>query len=288
MAKAKTAEVADKTEADEKTCFVISPIGDEGSVTRARADKMLHFIVRYVLEPRGYEIKRADTLSEPGMITNQIVQRIVECDLLVADLSEHNPNVFYELAIRHGLRKPYIQIIDSAYRIPFDTSGIRTIPVDLTDLYSVEKAREELAAQLDAVEEEGFVVESPISIAFDLEKLRSSGRADENILANLVEEVSRLRQEFGAKPKHSPNLEDKPKIHLIPGDWDELVEILQNNGFPNTTRQLLANFELKKYRPGIIELKKLVDFKEYAGFRVRFRNALKKLFGVSWMLEIEE
>lgn len=287
MAKAKPAGAAAVTEADVKSCFVISPIGDEGSLTRARADKMLHFIVRYVLEPRGYDIKRADTLSEPGVITNQIVQRIIECDLLVADLSEHNPNVFYELAIRHGLRKPYIQLIDSSYKIPFDTSGIRTISVDLTDLYSVEKAQVELEAQLDAVEEKDFIVESPISVAFDLESLRSSGRADENILANLVEEVGRLRQEISTRPSAYRPESTSSKINPIPSTFEQLVGFLKDNKYPKTAEQLTSNHELLVYQPGAIHLRKTSDFTNDSTFSTRLMNILKRLFGTPWVVRIE-
>ncbi|MEO0500830.1 MAG: hypothetical protein AAF205_09785, partial [Pseudomonadota bacterium] len=94
------------------TCFVISPIGKADSDTRKRSDKLLKYVISPVLENRGYHVERADKISEPGIITNQIVNKIVECDILVADLSELNPNVFYELAIRHGLKKPFIHIIN--------------------------------------------------------------------------------------------------------------------------------------------------------------------------------
>jgi hypothetical protein len=69
----------------------------------------------------------------------------------VADLTERNPNVFYELAIRHAIRKPLIQIIKSDEQIPFDVAGTRTIPVDHRDLDSVEFAKAEIVRQIDAL-----------------------------------------------------------------------------------------------------------------------------------------
>ena len=47
----------------------------------------------------GYEAVRADEIAEPGSITSQIMQRIFDDDLVVADLTDHNPNVFYELSV---------------------------------------------------------------------------------------------------------------------------------------------------------------------------------------------
>jgi hypothetical protein len=87
----------------------------------------------------------------------------------VADLTGGNPNVFYELAIRHGLKKPFIHMIEAAESIPFDNAQVRTIPIDLTDLDSVDRAKKEVQSQIESIEK-GSSPESPISIAFDLER----------------------------------------------------------------------------------------------------------------------
>ena len=50
-------------------------------------------------------------MSQPGSITTQIVDQILTAALVVADLTGHNANVLYELAIRHVVRKPVVQLI---------------------------------------------------------------------------------------------------------------------------------------------------------------------------------
>lgn len=107
-----------------KECFVICPIGSEGSEARERADKLMEHIIEEALGDFDYTPVRADQITEPGSITNQVIQRTVESDLLIADLTGHNPNVFYELAVRHATAKPYIQLIDSSESIPFDISDL--------------------------------------------------------------------------------------------------------------------------------------------------------------------
>lgn len=92
-------------------CFVISPIGDDNSDTRKRSDMVLKHIICPPIEQLGYEVIRADKISEPGIITTQIIQLIVDSALVIADLTERNPNVFYELALRHAIRKPLVQLI---------------------------------------------------------------------------------------------------------------------------------------------------------------------------------
>ena len=107
---------------ENKTCFVISPIGADGSDTRKKSNKLLKYVIEPVLHSTGYIVERADQLSQPGIITNQIVRKILDADLLIADLADGNPNVFYELAIRHGSAKPFIHLLSSKEKIPFDNA----------------------------------------------------------------------------------------------------------------------------------------------------------------------
>jgi len=86
-----------------KSCFVIAPIGQEESETRNRSDLVLKHIIKPAAEECGYKAVRADEISEPGIITTQVIQRLIDDDLVIADLTERNPNVFYELAIRHAI-----------------------------------------------------------------------------------------------------------------------------------------------------------------------------------------
>src|SRR5688572_13315379 len=89
-----------------KSCFVISPIGEVGSEVRARADQILKYVIQPAVKVFGYVAIRADAMPEPGLITTQIIDRIINDDLVVADLTGKNPNVYYELALRHAIRKP--------------------------------------------------------------------------------------------------------------------------------------------------------------------------------------
>ena len=93
-----------------KRCFVISPIGERGSPTRIRSDKVLNQIIRPAVKECGYKVFRADEIDQPGLITSQVVRHIIEDSLIVADLTERNANVFYELGICHALGKPLVQV----------------------------------------------------------------------------------------------------------------------------------------------------------------------------------
>lgn len=136
----------------DKTCFVLAPIGEPDTDIRKRSDQVFKHIIAPAVEECGYSPLRADHISEPGLISSQVIQHIVNDPLVVADLTGRNPNVFYELAIRHALRKPLVQIIKSGEQIPFDVAGTRTIYVDHRDLDSVETAKGEIVKQVKAVE----------------------------------------------------------------------------------------------------------------------------------------
>jgi hypothetical protein len=90
----------------DKICFYISPIGEEGSEHRQHADLFLASIVEPTLEEFGLSVVRADKIGKPGMITAQIIEHVLKAKLVIADLSYHNPNVFYELCLRHVCRLP--------------------------------------------------------------------------------------------------------------------------------------------------------------------------------------
>jgi hypothetical protein len=141
------------------------------------------------------------------MITSQVIQHIVDDPLVVADLTERNPNVFYELAIRHAIRKPLVQMIRKGEQIPFDVAGTRTIHLDHRDLDSVEAAKGEIASQIRAVENDATKVESPISVSLDLQLLRQSDNPEQRSLGDVLSAVTELRSTMTSLEKRFENPE---------------------------------------------------------------------------------
>lgn len=154
----------------ETTAFYISPIGEENSETRKHADLFSVSIVEPALEQSKLKLVRADKIDVPGIITRQILDYIINSRLVIVDLSFGNPNVFYELAIRHMMRKPIVQIMRSRDRIPFDINQSRTIKIDDDDIYTfVPKLPVYVAtisAQIRQALDNSDSVDNPISIYF--------------------------------------------------------------------------------------------------------------------------
>lgn len=176
-----------------KACFVIAPIGESDSDTRKRSDQILKHVISPAVDSCGYKATRADQISEPGMITSQVIQKIVDDPLVIADLTERNPNVFYELAIRHVIRKPLVQLIKKGEQIPFDVAGTRTIHIDHHDLDSVEKAKKEIIEQIKSLEADSSTQETPISVSLDLQLLRQSDNPEQRSLADVLSVITELR-----------------------------------------------------------------------------------------------
>jgi hypothetical protein len=153
-----------------KTCFVITPIGEEDSETRKHADLFLSALIEPALREFGLNVIRADKIGGAGMITSQILEHVMRSRLAIVDLSYHNPNAFYEMAIRHACRMPVIQIIRRQDKLPFDVNQVRTVVIDTTDIYTLvpklETYRSEIATQVRAVLEDGNVMSNPISVFF--------------------------------------------------------------------------------------------------------------------------
>lgn len=132
----------------ETACFYVTPIGAPGSDERLHSDLMLGSIVEPALEGFGLTVIRADQIDKPGTITRQVFDYLLRARLVVVDLSFHNPNVFYELAIRHAVRLPVVQIIRAAEKIPFDVNQMRTIPIDTTSIYTLLPQLQSYVAQI--------------------------------------------------------------------------------------------------------------------------------------------
>jgi len=169
-----------------RQCFVIAPIGPEGSAVRRRSDQILSYVIRPVVEPLGYSAVRGDEMQRGGLITTQVLDRIIEDELVIADLTDQNPNVFYELAVRHMVRKPFVQLMANDQALPFDVQGMRTILIDVNDLDSVHSAMEQLHQAIEAMEQESEIV-TPTSLALTLLNLRDSPDSAERSLSQIIQ-----------------------------------------------------------------------------------------------------
>lgn len=127
-----------------KKCFVVSPIGAAESDIRRNADQLFRFIIEPICQECGFEAIRVDHLNDANSITDTIIDQLENADLVIADVSSHNPNVFYEMGYRARTKKPMIHLKEKDETLPFDITTIRTFEYDLKNLDSVAEVKNRL------------------------------------------------------------------------------------------------------------------------------------------------
>lgn len=108
------------------TCFVMMPFGEW-------FDRYYQEIYVPAIREAGFEPVRADELFNTGSVVEQIWEQIVKSQVLLADLSGKNANVFYELGLAHAARKPVVFAAGQIDDIPFDLRHLRVIVYDVRE-----------------------------------------------------------------------------------------------------------------------------------------------------------
>lgn len=234
------------------TCFVISPIGEAESDTRQRSDAVFRYIITPAAREAGLTALRADHLAAPGIITNQVITHILEDRMVVADLTDQNANVFYELALRHAFRKPVVLLILNEQRLPFDVHGLRTIHYDLS-LAGVEEARIEVRNQIVAALSGDYEVESPVTMAAQLEEIARSTKSESQVMFKTISD--QLETTTRAVSELKDNLEKFVPRSL---DMKEIIPPQIRDQISDTLRRYAEEIELLKSvrHAGIIGLYK--------------------------------
>jgi hypothetical protein len=111
-------------------CFVISPIGDEGSVERQDADNVFKYIIKPAVATCNLAAVRSDHIETPGLISTEMYKRILGDEICIVVLTGMNPNVLYELAIAHAAARPVVLLIQKGEAPPFDLKDHRYVEYD--------------------------------------------------------------------------------------------------------------------------------------------------------------
>ena len=131
--------------------FVIMPFGKSKEEEARFRSVYEHF--KRILDDFGFEARRSDDIPGSKSILRDIISNISSSELIVADLTSLNANVFYELAIAHSLHKPTILLTqDPLSSLPFDLQQYHVVKYsrDFESMKSAEEAlRQGAAAYLD-------------------------------------------------------------------------------------------------------------------------------------------
>lgn len=225
-----------------KTCFIVSQIGDKDSDIRKHADKLFKHVLAPVCKECGLEAVRVDQMNDVDSINQTIIDKLNTSELVIADMTGHNPNVFYEIGYRRCTGKPIIHLRDKKETIPFDVNSIRTFDYDLTDLDSVDEIKERLVKTINQLSLENNE---------DKNTLASNDNGVGDILTTLYQiqdSVNELRKDINKKDTEmiksimqtSINNALKPESESVVLMKTLLPEIMRN---PNALNNLLKMVE---------------------------------------------
>src|SRR5215218_9491050 len=117
-------------------CFVLMPFGKKRDIsgTLINFDSIYKDLIAPSIEEAGLQPLRADEEMTGGIIHKPMYERLILCEYAVADLTTANANVFYELGLRHAVRKSSTLLIfaEGGSQLPFDVAPLRAMPYKLT------------------------------------------------------------------------------------------------------------------------------------------------------------
>lgn len=118
-------------------CFVLMPFGKKRDETGREID--FNAIYDRIIAPAamqaGLDVIRADEEQVGGTIHKAMFERLLLCEYAIADLTTANPNVYYELGVRHAVRPRSTVILFAAgTNLPFDVAPLRGLPYRIDGL----------------------------------------------------------------------------------------------------------------------------------------------------------
>jgi len=154
-----------------KSCFVVMGFGEKTDY-QSNPPRVLNLnkTYEYIIEPAvteaGLECVRADQIIHSTVIDKPMYERLLDADVVVADLSTSNANAIYELGVRHAL-KPCTTIVmaENNFSFPFDLNHLSILKyehlgkeIGYGEVLRVKKALTEKLVELAKAKE----VDSPV------------------------------------------------------------------------------------------------------------------------------
>jgi hypothetical protein len=181
----------------EKHCFIVMPFGRDGSEQKWFRGWYEVVIKQAVIEA-GFEPKLAAAEEQPGAINDEIRAHLALDPMVVVDLGgaepedEPNPNVMYELGIRHALGLPLVMMAWKGQRLPFDVSNQRII-MEERDLVDLETNRKRLITFIHAAQQGKYY--RPMEAVGRMATIAAASETlgEDSLLRALAQEVRDLR-----------------------------------------------------------------------------------------------
>lgn len=216
-----------------KTCFVVTAIGQAGSQERIHADKVFTYLIEPVCSELNIQVIRVDRETTNGDINESILNHLKNDDLVIADLTGYNANAFYEFGYRQALGLPVVPIIKHDQRLPFDVISKRTVFYD-TDVSTIEDSKSKLKNMIldfknfimpnkrdDTKSELEIIIEKLDLIIEQTKPQKTSSLSDYNSFSNETNKVlASAREILANQPKFNFDSTTIPHLQRNLGDTE--------------------------------------------------------------------
>lgn len=149
-----------------KKCFVIMPFGKKlVDGKEFDFDYVYHELIEKAVEGLGIDCERCDEILGTGSIHKKMFRGIFDADISVVDITSQNPNVFYELGVRHALQKKVTLVIgrtDNLQKIPFNINGISIFGYEIDSQEQIETNRQQIRRRIQVGLDDDDCVDSTV------------------------------------------------------------------------------------------------------------------------------
>lgn len=226
---------------DRDKCFIITPIGDDTDPIRRHIEGIIAASITPAIGEK-YEIIVAHKISEPGSITKQVISEIYNSKLVIANLTNRNPNVMYELALRHAIGKPAIMIAEKGTSLPSDIIMQRTIfyQNDAKGVLELCEALKKAESEINFEQKGGPIYDVLGDISHDATMLTKAEQHDSDIrepLEYILQRLNRIEDSI-ASSRHriierEPNDHRFPRMTTIALNYEKLERICNVKALKN-------------------------------------------------------
>jgi len=196
-------------------CFVVMPF-------RPELNYFFLYIQKYLSDKHGLRIERGDHRVLTKALMDKIRDQIIEADVLIADITSSNPNVFYEIGLAHAFGKPVIFLTqDAPSSVPVDVRQFEFIQYDL-------QRHEEFLGKLDNAIQNVFAGKYHALYNTALELLQRFNLSTGSSYAAAPLEEFQARVMRGEQIQEIPAIDEKERLaeFLLPKILRETTDIL--------------------------------------------------------------
>ena len=144
-----------------RICFVIMPFSASDTCTEAQWNAIFEGVIKPAVEASSYNCRRS--AATRGNLIKAIVQDLDASWVVLADLTDQNPNVFYELGVRHALKDRTILIAQDRDDIPFDLQSYANHVYDWKTEDGKKQFFDQIKALLEDVDQNPNRADNPVS-----------------------------------------------------------------------------------------------------------------------------